>query len=333
MRKVNAVAVYAAHILVDFHFEYMLELTSEFFGSGVDFFEVHFMQYYLGIDGGGSTTRAVLVDARAEPIATARAGSLNYRAMGIEVARRSLQDIVRQIDRPIHAAFIGNAALSGPAPENELRALCEGILEPEYLAMDSDVFIALEAMDTPGPCAVAIAGTGSMAAGRAGEREPVLTKGGWGWLLGDEGSGFHIAWEGMRAALRGYEGSGPATGLTGALCRHYGVNTPEELLDIFYDPPKEPREIAAFAWEVLHCDDPVARGIVARCAADFAHTVRALLRQLPENTQLGLWGGMFQHSEEYRAAFCAALGKQAKLLPMGPEWGAVRAAMKLMRNS
>jgi len=301
------------------------------------------MNYYLGIDGGGSDTRAVLVDARAEVVASARAGSLNYRAVGIETARESLQGIVEQISPPgpagpppsqrgagaIHAAFIGNAALAGPAPEDELRALCDGILEPEYLAMDSDLFIALEAIGTQGPCAVAIAGTGSMAAGRAGESEPVIHTGGWGWMLGDEGSGFHIAWEGIRAALRGYEGSGPATGLTGSLCAHYRMDAPEALLDYFYCPPKEPREVASFARAVLESSDLVARGIVSRCAADFANTVRALLRKLPDDAPLGLWGGMFQYSEVYRKAFCAAIGKEAKLLPVAPEWGAARAAMRL----
>jgi len=287
------------------------------------------MQYYLGIDGGGSTTRAVLADARGNAIATARAGSLNYLAVGYVIARASLQEIMNQIALPVHAAFIGNAALAGPAPESELRTLCEGILEPAHLAMDSDLFIALEAMGASGPCAVAIAGTGSMAAGRAGENSPILHTGGWGWMLGDEGSGFHIAWEGIRAALLGHEGSGRVTSLTGELCRHYGANEPEDLLNIFYDPPKEPREIAAFAWEVLHSGDLVAREIVSRCAESFAQTVKALLAKLPEDTQLGLWGGMFQHSAAYRDAFCAALGKEANLLPAAPEWGAVRAAMKL----
>jgi len=287
------------------------------------------MNYYLGIDGGGTSTRAVMADARGNAIATARAGSLNYLAVGVEAARASLQSIVEQINMPIYAAFIGNAALAGPAPESELHALCEGILEPAYLAMDSDVYIALEAMDIPGPCAIAIAGTGSMAAGRAGDDMPVVHTGGWGWILGDEGSGFHIAWEALRAGISGYEGSGPETSLTGAMCGHYGANEPAGLLNAFYDPPKEPREIASFARVVLHSDNAVAREIVLRCAGEFACTVKALLRKLPEDTILGLWGGMFQHSEAYRAAFCAALGKQAKLLPMAPEWGAVRAAMKL----
>ncbi len=287
------------------------------------------MQYFLGIDGGGSTTRAVLADERGQAAATAFAGSLNYLAVGMRTARESLQCIMNQINLPVCAAFIGNAALAGAASEAELHALCDGILEPACLAMDSDLYIALETIGTPEACAVAIAGTGSMAAGRAGENQPILHTGGWGYLLGDEGSGFHIAWEAIRAALRGYEGSGPATKLTDALCKQYGVNEPEQLLGCFYAPPKQRHEIAAFAHAVLHCDDTVAREIIARCAADYAETVRALLRQLPENATLGLWGGMFQHSEHYREAFCNALGKKAVLLSAAPEWGAARAAMKL----
>jgi len=54
-----------------------------------------------------------------------------------------------------------------------------------------------------------------------------------------------------------------------------------------------------------------------------------LLAKLPKKTKLGLWGGMFQNSAAYCKAFCEALGKEANLLPAAPEWGAVRAAMKL----
>lgn len=287
------------------------------------------MRYYLGIDGGGTTTRAVLADENGQAAAAANAGSLNFYSVGMQAARESLQRIMQQIHLPVHAAVIGNAALAGPATQAQLQGLCGGILAAEHLGMDSDLFIALETMDTDGPCAVAIAGTGSMAAGRAAAAQPVLHTGGWGWLLGDEGSGFHIAWLALRAALRGHEGSGPPTQLTEALCAQYSVRFPEQLLDIFYDPPKQRREIAAFAKAVLASGDAVARKIVAGCAADYAKTVLALLRQLPPDTPLGLWGGMFQHSKAYREAFCSALGRQAALLPAAPEWGAVRAAKRL----
>ena len=284
--------------------------------------------YYLGIDGGGSVTRAVVTDEHCRVLARYDAGSINYRAIGLASARVNLQSLTAQIHVPLRGCMIGNAALSGPAPEEELHALTDGILTARRLAMDSDLSIALEAMQSPGPCAVAIAGTGSMAAGRAGEGEVVLHTGGWGWLLGDEGSGFDIASQAIRAALRAYEGSGPATALTGELCAFFGADTPAQLLGLFYNPPKAPNQIAAFAARVLVCCDDISREIVRRCAAEFAETVRALLLQLPADTALGLWGGMFQHSEFYRAAFCQALGRQAELLPVPPEEGAARAAVR-----
>ena len=287
------------------------------------------MDYFLGIDGGGSKTTALLCDVDGNVTARVKAGSLNYRAVGYETARASLLEIMAKMKHPVRAAFIGNAALAGAAPPEELHALCDGIFDIGCVAMDSDLYIALEAMRCAGPCAVVIAGTGSMAAGRAGAGRPILHTGGWGWLLGDEGSGFHIGWEALRAALRGHEGSGPATALTRLMCEHYGTARPEELLDIFYDPPKRHNEIAAFAKCVIQSDDAIARAILHRCAGDLAETARALLRKLPGGARVGLWGGVFEHSALYQELFCSMLGTETALLPVPPVQGAVYAAMKL----
>jgi len=288
------------------------------------------MHYFLGIDGGGTKTTAMLCDAQGNIVAQAKAGSLNYRAVGYEIARTSLRDIIAQLNKPVKAAFIGNAALAKAAPFDEIFALTDGILDAQYVAMDSDITIALEAMRCAGPCAVAIAGTGSMAAGRAGEGQPILHIGGWGWLLGDEGSGFHMGWEGLRAALRGHEGSGPATALTQAMCEHYGAATPEDMIDLFYNPNKKHNEIAAFGKYVMDLDDAVGASIVIRCARELAETVKALLRRLPPGAQVGLWGGAFERCDPYREAFIEALESSAALLPVPPVMGAVYAAMKLV---
>jgi N-acetylglucosamine kinase-like BadF-type ATPase len=197
--------------------------------------------------------------------------------------------------------------------------------------MNSDLYIALEAMQCDGPSAVVIAGTGSMCAGRISSADPIVHTGGWGWLLGDEGSGFHIGWEGLRAALRGYEGSGPQTLLTFYACDFYGAKVPEDLLDIFYNPNKRHNEIAAFSKYVGDLDDPVAHAIVQRCAAELAETAKALLRKLPDHTQIGLWGGVFERCEHYRQAFLQALGMPANVLPVPPVQGAAIAAMRLMK--
>jgi len=284
---------------------------------------------YLGIDGGGTKTTAVLCNAQGEIIAQAKAGSLNYRALGYEIARGSLNSILGQLPHRPSAIFIGNAALAGEAPANELHALTHGILDDIPVGMNSDLHIALEAMQCQGSSAIVIAGTGSMCAGRAAVDAPILHTGGWGWLLGDEGSGFQLGWEGLRAALRGYEGSGPETLLTFYACDFYGAKVPEDLLDIFYNPNKRHNEIAAFSKVIGGLDDPVAHAIIQRCAADLAETAKALLRKLPANTQVGLWGGVFEQCESYRQAFCDALGVQAAVLAVPPVVGAAYAARRL----
>ncbi|MCL2195095.1 MAG: hypothetical protein FWB76_04000 [Oscillospiraceae bacterium] len=289
----------------------------------------HTPHAFLGIDGGGTKTTAVLCSAQGEVIARAEAGSLNYRALGYDTARASLRDVLSQLPCEPSAAFIGNAALADQAPLEELHALTHGILNHIPVGMNSDLYIALEAMQCAGASAVIIAGTGSMCAGRTAPGEPIVHTGGWGWLLGDEGSGFHLGWEGLRAALRGYEGSAPATQLTAHACEFYDAKQPEELLNTFYNPNKRHNEIAAFARVVSGLDDAVAQAIVQRCAADLAQTAKALLRKLPANTQIGLWGGLFERRETYRQAFCAALGKQAQVLPVPPAQGAAMAAMRL----
>jgi len=288
------------------------------------------MQYYLGIDGGGTKTTAVLCNAQGEIIAQAKAGSLNYRALGYDIARESLRDILNQLPHQPNAVFIGNAALASQAPPDELHALTHGILDGIPVGMDSDLYIALEAMQCNGSCAVVIAGTGSMCAGRLSPTAPIIHTGGWGWLLGDEGSGFHIGWEGLRAALRGYEGSGPETMLTFYACDFYGAKAPEDLLDIFYNPNKRHNEIAAFSKYVGDLDDSVARAIIQRCAADLAQTAKVLLRKLPAETQVGLWGGVFEKCENYRSVFVQALGMQAAVLSIPPVQGAALAAQTLI---
>ncbi len=296
---------------------------------------------WIGMDGGGTQTLALAARCDGTPVAAARAGSTNFFSVGWEEARAQLYAIVQDIQKttgnsPIASVFIGNAALSDTAEPAQLRRMTEGILEAEALDMQSDLCAALATMQTDKATAVAIAGTGSMAAGRSGPGAALLTAGGWGYLLGDEGSGFHLAWEGVRAALRGSEKSASPTKLTAALLRHFGAEDTAALVPLFYEPPMERHRLAEFARPLLACaesGDAVALAIVQRCAGEFAQTTAALLRRLPEDIHLGLWGGVLRGSACYRAAFCRELAEEfptlcPTLLPCPPEAGALFAAFQ-----
>ena len=298
------------------------------------------MRYYLGIDGGGTKTTAVICDEQKNICFTSRGDGINHNVIGMEAARAHLQETLRDITYPLTAAFIGSAALSGPAAPALIRQLCDGIVPCALIGMDSDVAIALETMEQPGPAAIVIAGTGSMCAGRLTDGRVIHT-GGWGPVLGDEGSGYRIALRGMQAALRATEGSAEKTVLKDALFSYFDIRRTDDLIETVYGKPLSPREIAAFAPEVFRCadvGDPVARDVILSEAKALSATISALLRQLPAGAPLGLWGGMFQHYKEYCGIFGNLLRgpfpeTQVALLPHPPEYGAILAAMRLEQEA
>lgn len=295
------------------------------------------MKYYLGIDGGGTKTTAIICDENAQLISRFVGESINYNSVGMDTARKNLKATVDGVlpnDVKLNAAFIGMSAISERADDEFTKKLCEGIIDCDKITMDSDVYIGLEAMRCDGSAAMVISGTGSMAVGRLPDGEIIHT-GGWGYILGDEGSGYAICIDALRAAICGYEGSAEKTLLTDAVKEHYQVNDMLELIDIFYDPPMPRSEIAKLAPIVFKCseNDGVADAIIKNHAQLLANTVSALLSQLPEGTPLGLWGGIFENYEKFRNLFSASVNErfpetEINVLEYAPEYGAVFAAIK-----
>jgi N-acetylglucosamine kinase-like BadF-type ATPase len=150
--------------------------------------------------------------------------------------------------------FTGNSALDGVADETLVNQLTEGVFYPSKVIFHSDVYVALLGFTLGKPGAMLISGTGSMACGIDSEGK-YHTAGGWGQVLGDEGSGYHIALEGIKAALHVYDGLGEPTLLTEMVIQFFKLNTLPELIDKIYNPPVEKSVIAAFAANVEKAAD------------------------------------------------------------------------------
>lgn len=297
------------------------------------------MAYYLGIDGGGSKTTAIVCDENLNKISSFVGEGINFNSIGMETARQNLKGVVEGVlagkDISLNAAFIGMSAISNRADKELTGEFCGGIINCPNITMDSDVFIALEAMGCDGPAAMVISGTGSMACGRLPDGSIIHT-GGWGYILGDEGSGYGMALDAVKSAIRAYEKSGPATALTQGVLSHHKITDMQEIIDIFYNPPMPRSEIAKFApvfLEYVNSGDEVALNILKKHAKELADTVTALLKQMPEGTPLGLWGGIMENSSEFREEFTAQIKDkfpqtEVNLLKYPPEYGAVMAAIK-----
>ena len=291
--------------------------------------------FFLGIDGGGTKTTCLVTDENLNEIYRTVGSSVNFWSEGLPTARENMKAMLCDIKNAtgishFNGVCVGSSALFGRADEKTKKDFCDGVFDADNIIMDSDLFIALKAAQKENVMVV-IAGTGSMAAG-FGKNGEIITRGGWGFILGDEGSGYRIALDGIREAVRSLDGTGESTLLGEYLLEFAGVDKKEELIDAFYSPEKDRKAIAAFTpfvSKAAAAGDSVAEKILFTQCELLADCARALLSEMPENPHIALYGGVFQHNESYRKHFARILENSVsscELLTKEPCYGACVAA-------
>jgi len=259
---------------------------------------------FLGIDGGQSSTIAMIGDANGRVLASGAGGPCNH-ATGAEGRAKFVRAIDESVGDACRAASLDPGAVrfevvcggfSG-GPDDKRLILAE-LLHAGRFVVATDAVIALAGATAGEPGIIAIAGTGSIAFGRNAEARTARA-GGWGFVFGDEGGGFDLARQGLRAALRLEEGWGPDTRLRALFLEAGGAQSANELLHLFYTPDFPRPRIAGFSAIVERAaaaGDQVARGILLKAASDLALLVSAVRRQLFPSSQevrVAHLGGVF----------------------------------------
>lgn len=272
----------------------------------------------LGLDGGGSHTVAWLADA-STLLGRGEAGPANIRAVGSVRAFSAM-------DAAISAAFT-----AARRPRTPVGAICLGLAGAdtalvrewvknndiaEWVDVTSDGALLL-ASGTPDGCGVGVvAGTGSIAVARSPDGRGARS-GGWGFLLGDEGSGYAVTVAALRAASRAADGWGPATALLDRLLAAMQLQQPADLIGAAYGGHWDRARLAALAPIVLavaEAGDAVAATIVEQQATNLADTAVAAARKAGWRAgpcPLGLAGGLLVNSDAYRNRLLVALAKRA----------------------
>lgn len=296
--------------------------------------------YYLGIDGGGTRTTAVVTDEKGNIITKKSGKTINFYSVGTENARKNLCDLMNEITdeteiKSFHGAFIGCSALDCEADEKTTDMLCKGIINAEKIKMHSDVYIALKSVkDAKCPC-VAICGTGSIAAGEDENGNTYIT-GGWGHILGDEGSAYSIAVTALKNCCtlidKGEDGA-----ILKAANEFFGVTDFRKAIDIIYSPDMTKDKLARFAsvvGKLADEGDELAVGIMVHESVFFCAPVHYLLQKVKNCDILGLYGGVFQNNKIFREKFCELVSHghpdlTIKLIETPPEETAAMLARKL----
>jgi N-acetylglucosamine kinase-like BadF-type ATPase len=270
---------------------------------------------FLGIDGGQSSTTAIIGDAAGRVLGSGSGGPCNH-ASGAEGRAKFVRAINESVGAACRGASLDAATVRFEAvcggfsggPEDKQAILAE-ILRAERFVVTNDAVIALAGATAGEPGIIVIAGTGSIAFGRNAEGR-TMRAGGWGFIFGDEGGGFDLARQGLRAALRQEEGWGPATKLHALFLEAGGAKSANELLHRFYTPDFPRPRIATFGAIVERAaaeGDQVAHGVLLKAASELALLASAVRRQLfGAGTAVGVahMGGVFRSAivrEQFKA--------------------------------
>lgn len=304
------------------------------------------MNTVLGIDGGGTHTRAAIV-ADGKLIAHGESGSIKRLRVGAEAAEANLRAMLKDVFakagvKGVQGACCGVASASMPGIHEWITAVFNdfGVERSEVVG---DEVIALDAAFQGGPGILQIAGTGSNTIGRAadGSRE---SAGGWSSRLGDEGSGYWIGTQSLRRALHAYDREEPTL-----ILKRVGEiwDTPdiESLINLGDSTPGP--DFAALAPainDLAEAGDKVAIGVLRDAAADlvnFVLLVREKLRRkhgIAGEVPVAWTGGVIEHMKLVREVFFADLKAAAPEMPVGqsavvPLDGAVWRAELLSRST
>jgi N-acetylglucosamine kinase-like BadF-type ATPase len=240
-------------------------------------------RWLLGIDGGATKTEAAVLDLAGKVVHRARGGPSNEDAIGAEAA---VAELLAVADEAIAGAGIDRGelaraviAVAGTDTEDITRHV-RAARSDDWIVVN-DVVAAWATATGARPGVGAISGSGSNVFG-VGPRGDTWRSGGWGHLLGDEGSGYWLGVNSIRAALHDRDGTGPPTALGEAVVEFFGARSVEAVAAMVYTRPLTKAEIASFAVRgaaLAEEGDAVARDLYRRAAQELGKQITVVIRR------------------------------------------------------
>lgn len=262
-----------------------------------------------GIDAGGSKTECIIVDTEKDKIITrAQTGAANYQVVGLEAACREIKLALEQAKKRagiscLKAVGIGLAGAGRREDLVKIEREMGKIMNSRNFFFSSDAHIALLGATGGSTGAVLIAGTGSIAYGLK-KNGAKIRSGGWGPIIGDEGSGFWIGLEAAKKAVRAEEMRSEKTELKNLVLEHFNFSKLEELIPFIYQQQLPRQKIAALApsvFDLAQNGDEAALKICQEAAAELAILAHSALLKLDyQEDKIAAAGGLIKSSYFYQ---------------------------------
>ena len=300
------------------------------------------MGYTIGIDGGGTKTTGILATETGEIVAKVQAGPSNYHVVGIEQTQSVLLEIITKLSAHIGdtslqsiSVCIGMAGLGREEDRIVIGQICDEIRINENRILTHDAHIALVGGTGKHAGVIVISGTGSIVYG-INESGNEVRAGGWGCLLGDEGSGYDIALKGLQAITRAVDSRSRPTLLTDLILKKLELNAPNELIRWIHAASRdEIAQLSGSVFEAAEMSDEKAIQIIDHAFSELACAVETVTVQLDFTQQFDIVfsGGILLN----QSLFADKLQRWIEKLIIGsnviepihePSYGAVLLAMK-----
>ena len=271
------------------------------------------MEFVAGIDGGGTKTTVMLRYLGSGEEKVLKTGAFNLNGIGEEAFRANLREIVRFLNDSgtckalcIGAAGISNSLTREIVSEEMLRG---GISRWELMG---DYEIALQGALDGGAGVAVISGTGSICYGK-GLDGSLVRAGGWGHLIGDEGSGYGLGRDALMFVAKDLDGYGEHTQITGLLSARLGLSTRSGIISYVYSSDKSAvAALSPIVEEAYWEGDEIAIRIVRKNADALSEAAVAVARKLSlENARIAMLGGLLSKDTCLRKEFIKCLGQRA----------------------
>lgn len=268
------------------------------------------MNVLIGVDAGGTKTKVALFNSNGEIIDSVIKGFGNP----VVDYNRALQNITEGIDKILNKypnfsvkhIVLGIAGIGGIDNKNDL----EKFLRERYLTdltIINDAQLALESIirDKFEAGILAIAGTGSVAIGK--KDGLYYMTGGWGHLLGDEGSGYYISINALKRIIEEYEQGVEHSKLSKYILSNLEMDNALDIKKLVYNSPKcDIANVSRMIGEKAELGNKDALSIIYDAADKFSYTVIKLIKKISINEEkliLGLRGSVLENSEIFRNRF------------------------------
>lgn len=293
--------------------------------------------YIIGIDGGGTGTVGILTTETGQCLAQVQLGPSNYHVVGVAKTQTVLKSLVEALceqagirsTSAIHFC-LGMAGLGRAEDRKIIGRICDELGIRENRILTHDAHIALVGGTEKQQGVIVISGTGAIVYGINADSKEARASG-WGYLLGDEGSGYDIAIKGLRAVVRAADGRGSPTELTNRILNALELNEPGDLIRWTHAASRDTlAQLSEAVFDAARASDTIAEQIVDDATDELAHAASSVMKQLAfDGTfDIVLSGGNLVHqpmfAEKLRQQFARIAPNASVHLPIhDPAYGAV----------